>query len=129
MINMFKKDDRIVATFGGRLRCLREEMEITQVELAKLLHLKSSATISQYENDELNRIPDAHTLQRLADILHCSVDYLLCRTENRNPDFNEVEFINIDGDMITKEEAIKYVRIARQVEKITKEVKWKPEKD
>lgn len=115
-----------VPIIGERLKRLRKEKNLTQIELGKILCL-SKQTISAYENGEV--IPPAVTIDKMADFYNCSADYLLCRTENRNPDFNEVEFINIDGDMITKEEAIKYVRIARQIEKITKEVKWKPEKD
>lgn len=70
-------------TFGERLRYLREEKGLKQTELAKMLNLESSSTISQYENITLNRIPDAHILKRLADILDCSTDFLLCRTNNR----------------------------------------------
>jgi len=70
-------------TFGERLRYLREEKGLRQTELAKMLNLESSSTISQYENPALNRIPDSHTLKKLADILDCSTDYLLCRTPNR----------------------------------------------
>lgn len=72
-----------MAAFGDRLRYLREEKGLKQTELAKMLELGSSATISQYENVALNRLPDAHILKKLADILDCSTDYLLCRTNNR----------------------------------------------
>lgn len=70
-----------MATFGERLRHLREEKGLKQMELAKLLKLESSSTISQYET--LNRIPDAQILQKLADIFDCSLDYLLLRTTSR----------------------------------------------
>ncbi|HHX76728.1 MAG TPA: helix-turn-helix transcriptional regulator [Firmicutes bacterium] len=72
-----------MATFGERLRHLREEKNLKQTELAKLLNLESSSTISQYEN--INRIPDAYILQRLAEIFDCSVDYLLGRTGIKDP--------------------------------------------
>jgi transcriptional regulator with XRE-family HTH domain len=73
----------MVATFGGRLRRLREEKGLKQTDLAKLLKLESSSTISQYENEALNRIPDAHILQKLADLFNVSIDYLLGRTNTR----------------------------------------------
>lgn len=74
----------MVATFGGRLRRLREEKDLKQTDLAKLLKLESSSTISQYENEALNRIPDAHILQKLAELFNVSIDYLLGRTDIRN---------------------------------------------
>lgn len=84
MLKVIERNIVSMATFGGRLRRLREEKGLKQIELAKLLNLESSSTISQYENEELNRIPDAHILQKLADILDCSVDYLLCRSDIRS---------------------------------------------
>jgi len=71
-----------LATFGERLRYLREEKGLKQTELAKMLNLESSSTISQYET--INRIPDAYILQRLAEIFDCSIDYLLGRSNIRN---------------------------------------------
>jgi len=91
-----------MATFGGRLRRLRQEKELKQTELAKLLNLESSSTISQYENEALNRIPDAQILQSLAEIFDCSVDYLLGRTNIRKEVF-EVK----DGSSIYNIDKIK----------------------
>ena len=85
MFKVIEGNPTVMATFGGRLRRLREEKGLKQTELAKMLNFESSSTISQYENEELNRIPDAHILQKLADILDCSVDYLLARSDIRNP--------------------------------------------
>lgn len=102
MVKFIEGNRCIVATFGGRLRRLREEKELKQTELAKMLNLESSSTISQYENEELNRIPDAHVLKRLADILNCSVDYLLCRSNIRTP--IETIAAHHDGDEFTEEE-------------------------
>lgn len=91
-----------MATFGERLRFLREKKGLKQVELAKLLNLESSSTISQYET--LNRIPDGHILQGLADIFNCSVDYLLARTdilkESASPNLDE-ELTHIIKDLGT----------------------------
>lgn len=70
--------------FSKRLRLLREQKGLSQEELAKMLLLKSSATISQYESLKLNRIPDSHILKKLAEIFDCSTDYLLGISNNRN---------------------------------------------
>lgn len=69
-------------SFGKRLRELREERGLTQRELAGLLNLNQS-TIAFYETDK--KQPSQDTLARLADLFDVSVDYLLGRTDIRNP--------------------------------------------
>jgi len=60
-----------------RIRDLREDKDLNQQALAKLLNV-SQATYSRYENGTLD-IPTP-ALIRLADFYHVSVDYLLGRT-------------------------------------------------
>jgi transcriptional regulator with XRE-family HTH domain len=67
--------------FGSRLRLLREEKELNQIELSKVFSLANS-TISQYEAG--NRLPDAHTLEKLATYFNVSVGFLLCLTNTRH---------------------------------------------
>lgn len=67
--------------FSERLKDLRNEKELTQRELARLLEL-SSSTIAMYETGQ--RMPDPETLQKLADFFNVTVDYLLGRTGIRN---------------------------------------------
>ncbi len=66
-----------------RIRALRKERHITQTELGNIIGL-AKTTISGYETD--NSEPDYETLNKLANYFEVSVDYLLGRTENRNPD-------------------------------------------
>ena len=66
--------------FAKRLKSLREENNIKQVELAKSLKM-TSATLSQYENGI--REPNNETLIKLAEYFDVSVDYLLGRTLSR----------------------------------------------
>ena len=66
--------------FGKRLRDLREERNITQHELADLLHVGRS-TIAGYEAK--GRQPDNARLCQIADFFDVSVDYLLCHTDDR----------------------------------------------
>lgn len=65
-------------TFGERLKLLRLEKDLTQIELGKQFNLGKTA-ISLYENNE--RFPDKETLDKMADFFGCSVDYLLGRTD------------------------------------------------
>jgi transcriptional regulator with XRE-family HTH domain len=68
--------------FAERLCALRKSHGLTQQALADRLEL-SRGTIGMYESGL--RDPDTKTLTRLADILGCSVDYLLGRTPERHP--------------------------------------------
>ncbi|MBY6898071.1 helix-turn-helix domain-containing protein [Clostridium botulinum] len=66
--------------FGDRLKELREEKEMTQEELGKLLNV-SRQTISGYEAGAIE--PSISNLVKLANIFNVSLDYLLCRTKER----------------------------------------------
>ena len=68
--------------FAKRLKSLREENNIKQVELAKSLKM-TSATLSQYEKGI--REPNNETLIKLAEYFDVSVDYLLGLTISRKP--------------------------------------------
>ena len=65
-----------------RLRDLREDRDLTQKELAELLHVRQNS-YSQYEN-QLRQIP-IPLLEQLADFYQTSVDYLLGRTDEPSP--------------------------------------------
>ena len=64
------------------IRDLREDLDMNQTELAKMLGM-SQTGYSKYETGE-NDIPVA-ILEKLADFYHTSVDYLLGRTDQRTP--------------------------------------------
>lgn len=64
------------------IRNLRIDRGLTQKQIAELLHIKQN-TYSQYELGVLNFSVDA--LMTLADFYGVSVDYLLGRTDVKNP--------------------------------------------
>ncbi len=64
------------------IRDLREDRDLAQAALAKLLHI-SQTTYSRYESGVLD-IPTA-VLIALADYYGTSVDYLLGRTDDPRP--------------------------------------------
>ncbi len=66
----------------NRLRDLREDRDLKQKDLVQLLKVHQT-TYSDYELGRLN-IPVA-TLRVLADYYGVSVDYLLCRTNRKEP--------------------------------------------
>lgn len=65
-----------------RIRDLREDRDLTQTQVAKILGM-SQTGYSKYETGE-NDLPSA-VLIKLADFYHTSVDYILGRTDNTKP--------------------------------------------
>ncbi len=63
-----------------RIRNLREDMDITQKEIADILHC-SQRVYSNYERGDID-IP-TEILIKLADFHKVSVDYLLGRTDKK----------------------------------------------
>lgn len=62
-----------------RVKNERLRLGLTQPELAKILNV-SKQTVSNWEKG--HRIPDAMTLNQLADIFDCTIDYLIGRSNN-----------------------------------------------
>ena len=65
-----------------RMQMLRKKAGLTLKQLGKAVD-KAESTISQYESGR--REPDNETLLRIADVLGCSVDYLLGREDAKTP--------------------------------------------
>lgn len=65
-----------------RIRDLREENDLSQKELSKYLNIKQN-TYSRYETNDRN-IP-LDIIGKLADYYKTSVDYLIGRTNEKNP--------------------------------------------
>jgi transcriptional regulator with XRE-family HTH domain len=68
--------------FSDRLKDLREDNDLTQSELAKILNISREA-ISGYENT--GKEPNFDILVRIADYFDVSLDYLLSRTNTKVP--------------------------------------------
>ncbi len=66
----------------NRLKDLREEKDLLQKDVAKILFMSQNG-YSQYET-EFTNIPIS-VLNRLADYYNTSTDYILCRTDKRDP--------------------------------------------
>ena len=64
-----------------RLRDLREDNDLKQADIARLLNVKQN-TYSQYENGK-REIPIS-MLWTLADFYHTSIDFLVGRTNIKN---------------------------------------------
>lgn len=63
---------------NDRLKALREDSDLTQNELAKILNISRTA-VSGYEAAGVE--PSYEILNKIADFFNVSVDYLLGRTD------------------------------------------------
>lgn len=77
---------------GSRIKLLREEKGLKQEELAKILSIAPS-TIGMYERDA--REPNDEIKIKLADFFGVSTDYLLGKSDVRNP-----EKVDFDPDKL-----------------------------
>ena len=68
--------------YQNRLRDLREDKDLKQKDISELLNIHQT-TYSDYELGRLN-IP-VSSLHILADFYHVSIDYLLGRTNRKEP--------------------------------------------
>ena len=84
-------------TFQNRLKQLREENNLTQLELAQKFNI-TSQTISQYERGI--RTPDFNLLNSITDFFGVSVDYLLGRTDIRNFNDNNASVYKEESSLI-----------------------------
>lgn len=99
----------------NRIKKIREEFGYTQQDLADKLN-GAKSTIAMYENE--TRKPSLEILVKLSEIFHCSIDYLLCKTDIRSYDKDEQEFRfayhkEIEG--LTDEEILDALRFYKEM--------------
>ncbi len=75
-------------SIGQRISSLRQELKLTQKELAEKFNI-SSSSIGMFEQNR--RSPDSELLNRFADFFNVSVDYLLGRTDIKNSNDSKTE--------------------------------------
>ena len=91
--------------FGGRLRDLRKQNNLTQNQLVDLIGVKNSI-ISFYEVGD--RFPSPEIIIKLAAVLHTSTDYLLGVEKGR--------FVDITG-LDAEDEKVVRIMVERLREK------------
>lgn len=77
---------------GNRIKQLREEKGIKQDDLAKILSISPSA-VGMYERDE--REPNDEITLKLAEYFQVTTDYLLGKSDIRNPEKVNADDIDI----------------------------------
>lgn len=79
----------------NRIKQLREENNWTQLELSKKMDCAMSS-IAMYENE--SRKPSMEVLIKLSEIFDCSIDYILGKSDIRNPeDLKNIPHANSGG--------------------------------
>ena len=103
---------------GNRIKLLREEKKIRQDELAKILSISPSA-VGMYERDE--REPNDEITLKLAEYFNVSTDYLLGKSDIRNPEeLKNIKFANAGGLDIEGLDEDDLLELQRQVEYMKK---------
>jgi transcriptional regulator with XRE-family HTH domain len=101
----------------NRIKLLRDEFNMTQQELADKLQ-GAKSTIAMYESE--CRKPSLEVLVKLSEIFDCSIDYILGKSDIRNPEKIDSDKINIglstkDYNPPTKEQQEKIEEFAKFV--------------
>lgn len=87
---------------GTRIKNLREEKSITQLQLSKILNI-GNTTLSQYESGK--RVPSDSIKKAIADYFNVSIDYLLGRTDKKEPNTeNDIPQEYSDKYKVTKKD-------------------------
>lgn len=79
-------------SFGTILKKLRQDNNLTQDELAKKIDT-SRSNIANYENDK--NMPSVDILEKLSKLFDCTTDYLLGKSDIRNPEKNDLDKLQI----------------------------------
>lgn len=79
-------------TFARRLKELRKETGITQIEFARKFNI-ANGTVGNWESG--NRQPDYVTLQKIADFFKVSVDYLVREETEENTEIKKSPSVDI----------------------------------
>jgi transcriptional regulator with XRE-family HTH domain len=94
--------------FGKRLKMLREEKEMSQDDLGRVLNV-TQQTVNNYENAK--RAPNLEMLCKIADFFEVSKDYLLEQSDDFRfqPKLNILSLFNLKSIEITakKQQRIK----------------------
>lgn len=94
--------------FGKRLRAMREEREITQEELGSKAQI-SAVMVSHFETGR-RQSPSIENLIKLANAMEVSADYLLGRTDDKNPTASPLEAVFRSDDWAKTEERMQFLK-------------------
>ena len=82
-----------------RMKDLRVERHLSLEELEAAVGISKSA-LGSYESTEGCKEINHGSILKLADFYQVSTDYLLCRTDNRNPENIELTELHINDEVV-----------------------------
>ena len=97
----------MIKGLADRLKELRHKFNLSQKDVATYLDL-SPSIISGYETGE--RTPSASIIMRLADLYHCSTDYILGKSA-----IDTSSYISLDG--LTPEQIQSVISLINSIRK------------
>ena len=99
----------------NRIKFLREELHMTQQELADKLD-GAKSTVAMYEKGD--RKPSMEVLLKLSEIFDCSIDYILGKSDIRNPEeFKYAYNRPKEADGLSDEEVNDALRLYKKMKK------------
>lgn len=102
----------------NRIKQLREENNWTQLELSQKMDCAMSS-IAMYEKED--RKPSMEVLIKLSEIFNCSIDYLLGKSNIRNPEeIKKIQFADSGGLDTTGLDEEDIEELQRQIDYIKK---------
>lgn len=94
-----ENENNIKIKVGARIKFLRNEIGLTQEQLAnKLTNVKGKSSIANYENG--SNLPSDEVKLKMCEIFNCTLDYLMCKSDIRNPqkiDINDMDIAFASG--------------------------------
>lgn len=99
----------------NRIKFLREELHMTQQELADKLD-GAKSTVAMYEKGD--RKPSMDVLLKLSEIFDCSIDYILGKSDIRDSEDKEFRFAyHKETEGMTDEEIKDALRFYKEMKK------------
>lgn len=101
-------------TIGSRIRKLRIQRGITQMQLAEELHIANKARLSNYENDK-REVP-LEVVIMMAEYFQTSTDYILRGIPEKKSDtcLQEAVEILVSMDLRRRKAALEHLRIVEK---------------
>lgn len=90
-----------MSILGKRIKSLREDRRLNQVELSKMLNI-SNTTLSQYETGQ--RVPSDEVKIKISKIFDVSLDYLLGVTDVKNNEDIKTIAAHKEGETFSEDE-------------------------
>ena len=110
-----ENDNNIKIKVGSRIKYLGNEMGLTQEQLAnKLPNVKGKSSIANYENG--SNLPSDEVKLKLCEIFNCTLDYLMCKSDIRNPEKEEYNYAyHKEAEGLTDEEISDALRFYKEM--------------